>query len=307
MNGRYKRGWFGESHRHYLAAKGVKTNRYFRGKKSSSYMHDLREKTLADMEEKKANESIKKTGLQLSPEIEEMLKEFAEEQVDEEYYARKDVGPLSRGPLGEDKKLAVAEDFMHYKQKQLDELIKNTYNPQIKQALLKAKEMKQEKTREKYQEMKKQMENAGGMEQKKFAGVSLEDLGSRKMEAMLAGDEETAEEYDEAIMRRLEANKIAARVRKQFFASKLSKRALAELRKDYTDPDTGELREYEDEMVFPDEIRWRKDRLRQFPLPYTGRSECEKDEMRAHMLQRNLDKIKKWKKTGRKQPSDYIA
>ena len=28
MNGRYKRGWHGESHRHYLAAKGIKTKRY---------------------------------------------------------------------------------------------------------------------------------------------------------------------------------------------------------------------------------------------------------------------------------------
>ena len=28
MNSRYKRGWFGESHRHYLAAKGVSTKRY---------------------------------------------------------------------------------------------------------------------------------------------------------------------------------------------------------------------------------------------------------------------------------------
>ena len=26
---RYRKGWFGESHRHYLAAKGVKTNRYY--------------------------------------------------------------------------------------------------------------------------------------------------------------------------------------------------------------------------------------------------------------------------------------
>lgn len=29
---RYKRGWYGESHRHYLASKGVKTNRYMAGK-----------------------------------------------------------------------------------------------------------------------------------------------------------------------------------------------------------------------------------------------------------------------------------
>jgi len=28
MNARYKRGWFNESHRHYLAAKGITTNRY---------------------------------------------------------------------------------------------------------------------------------------------------------------------------------------------------------------------------------------------------------------------------------------
>jgi len=29
MNGRYRRGWFGDSHRHYLAAKGISTKRYF--------------------------------------------------------------------------------------------------------------------------------------------------------------------------------------------------------------------------------------------------------------------------------------
>ena len=29
MNGRYRKGWYGESQRHYLAAKGIKTNRYF--------------------------------------------------------------------------------------------------------------------------------------------------------------------------------------------------------------------------------------------------------------------------------------
>ena len=32
MNSRYKRGWYGESQRHYLAAKGIKTNRYHANK-----------------------------------------------------------------------------------------------------------------------------------------------------------------------------------------------------------------------------------------------------------------------------------
>ena len=28
MNSRYRRGWFGDSHRHYLASKGISTKKY---------------------------------------------------------------------------------------------------------------------------------------------------------------------------------------------------------------------------------------------------------------------------------------
>jgi len=48
MNSRYRRGWFGESHRHYLASKGVKTNRYFRKLRDSDVVtlwHGTRDKS----------------------------------------------------------------------------------------------------------------------------------------------------------------------------------------------------------------------------------------------------------------------
>lgn len=46
MNVRYRRGWFSESHRHYLAAKGIKTSRYYQSKGFINRIQNEREQTL---------------------------------------------------------------------------------------------------------------------------------------------------------------------------------------------------------------------------------------------------------------------
>ena len=118
---------------------------------------------------------------------------------------------------------------------------------------------------------------------------------------------------------------------KRYHASNVSKLAWKRMAKEYPPEETewqydeygqpvsvitGRMVQYEEEgEEFPEEVMFNdreyslrdvKDGFRPFPLPYKGRTQREKDEMRAHMLQRNLENIRKWKETGKK-PISFFA
>ena len=153
MNARYKRGWFGESHRHYLAAKGVTTKRY----------------------------------LACPPNI---------------------------------KKIASSDDFLGYKQSQLAKMKAAAVDAHTREAIAEAIAMQKEENRLAREKMRDKLEDNDAVEDPIIASMSKIDLGSKMMEAIMEGDEETAQMYQDALDRRERVNKIKMLAKRGYLSAK---------------------------------------------------------------------------------------
>ena len=152
MNARYKRGWFGESHRHYLAAKGVTTKRY----------------------------------LACPPNI----------------------------------KIASSDDFLGYKQSQLAKMKAAAVDAHTREAIAEAIAMQKEENRLAREKMRDKLEDNDAVEDPIIASMSKIDLGSKMMEAIMEGDEETAQMYQDALDRRERVNKIKMLAKRGYLSAK---------------------------------------------------------------------------------------
>ena len=130
MNSRYKRGWFGESHRHYLAAKGVKTNRYMRSKVSemaSMRISDSVRETGDDLAKNlSAAENMRQVGGKLGFKSDELEKEI--EEMEGKLNSLGEVGQVTnkrelreefKGPDMREKMLVMGEDGIRLQDKDM--------------------------------------------------------------------------------------------------------------------------------------------------------------------------------------------